>query len=45
MQYKDRKLRHELKYIISYRDYYELRTRAMAFMRHDEHGYEGRYFI
>lgn len=45
MQYKDRKLRHELKYIISYRDYYELRTRAMAFMRHDEHGDEGRYFI
>ena len=45
MKYRDRKLRHELKYIISVRDYYELRTRAMAFMRHDEHGDNGRYFI
>ena len=45
MQYNQHKLRHELKYIISYHDYYELRTRALAFMHHDEHGDEGRYFI
>ena len=45
MQYKNRRLRHELKYIISFRDYYELRSRAMAFMRRDEHGDNGKYFI
>ena len=45
MQYNNHKLRHELKYIISYRDYFALRTRALAFMRHDEHGDNGRYFI
>ena len=45
MQYNKHRLRHELKYIISFRNYYELRTRALAFMRHDEHGNEGRYFI
>ena len=45
MQYKNRRLRHELKYFISFRDYYELRTRALAFMHHDEHGDDGRYFI
>lgn len=45
LQYKNRSLRHELKYFISFRDYYELRTRAMVFMRHDEHGKEGKYFI
>lgn len=45
MQYNNHKLRHELKYLISFRDYYELRTRALAFMRHDEHGDGGRYFI
>ena len=45
MKYKNRKLRHELKYNVSYRDYWELRTRAMAFMRHDEHGHDGKYFI
>lgn len=45
MQYKNHRLRHELKYIISFRDYYELRTGALAFMRHDEHGQDGKYFI
>ena len=45
LQYKNRGLRHELKYIISFRDYYELRNRALAFMCHDEHGNDGRYFI
>ena len=45
MQYKNHKLRHELKYQISYADYYELRSRALAFMRHDEHGEDGTYFI
>jgi hypothetical protein len=45
LQYKNRRLRHELKYIISFRDYYELRSRAMAFMRRDEHGDNGKYFI
>ena len=45
MQYNQHKLRHELKYIISFRDYYELRNRALAFMCHDEHGNDGRYFI
>ncbi len=45
MKYKNHKLRHELKYIISFRDYYELKTRAMTFMRHDEHGNDGKYFI
>ena len=45
LQYKNRGLRHELKYIISLRDYYELKTRAKVFMRHDEHGDNGRYFI
>ena len=45
MKYKNRRLRHELKYSISYHDYWELRTRAMAFMRHDEHGNDGKYFI
>ena len=45
LQYKNRRLRHELKYSISYRDYFGLRASAMAFMRHDEHGDNGRYFI
>ena len=45
MKYKNRRLRHELKYSISYHDYWELRTRAMTFMRHDEHGRDGKYFI
>ena len=45
MQYNKHRLRHELKYIISFRDYYELRTRALSFMRHDENGDDGRYFI
>ena len=45
MQFNGHKLRHELKYIISYRDYYELSTRALDFMRHDDHGDNGRYFI
>lgn len=31
--------------MISYRDYYELRSRALAFLRHDEHGDNGKYFI
>lgn len=45
MRYKNHKLRHELKYSISYGDYMELRSRALAFMRHDEHGNNGKYFI
>ena len=45
LRYKTHGLRHELKYSISYADYLELRSRAMCFMRHDEHGDGGRYFI
>ena len=45
MQYNQHKLRHELKYSISYADYLELRSRAMCLMRHDEHGNDGKYFI
>lgn len=45
MHYKNHKLRHELKYCISYADYYELKNRAMVFMKHDEHGDNGKYFI
>jgi VTC domain. len=45
LQYNKHSLRHELKYIISFRDYHELRTRALTFMRHDEHGNDGKYFI
>ncbi len=45
MQYKNHKLRHEQKYCISYADYHELRNRALVFMRHDEHGDNGKYFI
>ncbi len=45
MRYKDHRLRHELKYIISVGDYFELRGRALALMRHDEHGDDGRYFV
>lgn len=45
MHYKNHKLRHELKYCISYADYHELRNRALVFMRHDEHGNDGKYFI
>lgn len=45
MHYKTHKLRHELKYRISYADYYELRSRALCFMRHDPHGKDGMYFI
>lgn len=45
MHYKSHKLRHELKYRISYADYQELRSRALNFMRHDAHGADGKYFI
>lgn len=45
MHYKNHGLRHELKYCISYADYYELRSRALSFMRRDPHGRDGRYFI
>ena len=45
MHYKTHGLRHELKYSISYAQYIELRSRAMCFMRHDENGTDGRYFI
>ncbi len=45
MRYKTHGLRHELKYSVSYADYLELRSRAMCFMRHDENGTDGRYFI
>ena len=45
MHYKSHGLRHELKYSISYAQYLELRSRALCFMRHDEHGSDGRYFI
>lgn len=44
MNYKNHHLRHELKYPISYADYYELRSRALSFMRHDTHGKDGVYF-
>lgn len=45
LRYKNHTLRHELKYRISYADYYELRSRALSFMRHDPHGRDGQYFI
>lgn len=45
MQYNGHRLRHELKYCISYSDYYELKNRALVFMKHDEHGNNGKYFI
>ena len=45
MHYKTHGLRHELKYSISYAQYLELRSRALCFMRHDEHGSDGKYFI
>ena len=45
LHYKTHGLRHELKYSVSYAQYLELRSRAMCFMRHDEHGSDGRYFI
>lgn len=45
MKYNGHKLRHELKYCISYADYYELKNRAFVFMKHDEHGNNGKYFI
>lgn len=45
MRYQNHPLRHELKYSISYADYYELRSRALTFMRHDPHGRDGQYFI
>lgn len=45
MQYNNHRLRHEMKYVISYLDYHELRNRAMTMMRHDEHGDFGKYFI
>ena len=45
MRYKTHGLRHELKYSISYAQYLELRSRALCFMRHDEHGNDGKYFI
>ena len=45
LHYKNHSLRHELKYPISYADYYELRSRALSFMRHDPHGKDGVYFI
>ena len=45
VQFNGHKLRHELKYLISYRDYYELSARANNFMKHDDHGDDGRYFI
>lgn len=45
MEYNGHKLRHELKYNISYADYHELRNRALVFMHHDPHGDNGRYFI
>lgn len=45
LHYKTHGLRHEIKYSISYAQYLELRSRAMCFMRHDENGTDGRYFI
>ncbi len=45
LQYNGHKLRHELKFNISYADYHELRNRALIFMKHDSHGDGGRYFI
>ena len=45
MHYQTHRLRHEMKYRISYADYYELRSRALRFMRHDPHGRDGTYFI
>ena len=45
LQYHNHQLRHELKYQISYADYYELRSRALSFLRHDPHGRDGQYFI
>ena len=45
LRYRNHRLRHELKYVISAGDYYELRGRALSLMRHDNHGEDGRYFV
>ena len=37
--------RHELKYIISYFDYYNMRGRLRAVMKSDPHTVDGRYKI
>ena len=45
MKYNGHKLRHELKFMINYRDYYLLSARLERFMKRDEHSKDGGYFI
>ncbi|MBP3415175.1 MAG: polyphosphate polymerase domain-containing protein [Clostridia bacterium] len=45
MQYNGHKLRHELKYLISYRDYFLLSSRLARFMKRDKNSGDDGYFI
>jgi len=45
MKYNGHKLRHEMKYLITYRDYYLLRSRLEKVMKRDKNSGEDGYFI
>lgn len=45
MEYNNHVLRHELKYMITYHDYYNLSSIMDSLMKRDEHSGDGGYFI